>query len=230
MIYSLIGGNMNEIFNKLIDEFEQKINGNDFSKNQISDGEVEFSKGEVCFKISYLDSNVVLSSSDKKLCEWHLNDSSTNKDISEIVDEFCELVIGKKSKKVVSKKLGSDIPSNETITFDKMIEKVLQFFPDQRDEYVKNLSTSTIKDKVLFIKNNVIPQISDMVKKAKCDNRTDRLFNHLSNSYVFGDDNTKCIITMMFFNSITGNDERKKVRSMLPYYLRKIWDFSWKFK
>lgn len=220
---------MDKIFIKLVDEFEQKISGNGFSKNQISDSEVEFSKDETKFIISYLNSTVKLSSGDKKLCEWHLNDSSTNKDVNLIVDEFCEFILGKKDDKLEEKKQVVEL-SNETITFDKMMEKVLTFFPDERDEYVKNLSNTSLKDKILFVKNSIIPKIDNMVKKSKCDNRTNRLFNHLADSYVFGDDDTKCIITMLFFNSITGEEERNKVRSMLPYYLKKTWDFSWKFK
>ena len=86
-----VGGNMDKVFVDLIDKFEEKINKSSFNRNNISENEVEFSKDEIIFKISYMDSTVKLSSGDKKLCEWHLNDSSTSKDISLIIDDvlFC---------------------------------------------------------------------------------------------------------------------------------------------
>ena len=66
--------------------------------------------------------------------------------------------------------------------------------------------------------------------QTKSDNKTERLIKHLCNSYIFGDENTKCVVSMLFFNGINGENERQKVRKMVPFYLKKTLDASWKIR
>ena len=222
---------MNNSFEKLVSDLEKKVSSN-FSLRKISDNEFEFKSSTFLFKILWQNSSVILLSDEKnKLCEWSLEENATNKDISSISNDFCEFMIGRKERKI-DKNKNEDENSDEIsdITFDEMVEKVLQFFPDERSKYESQIKDLNIKDKVLFLRDNVIGKIDDMSKKSKQDNRTERLFKHLGNSYVFGDKTTKCVVSMLFFNGITGAEERKKVRKVLPFYLRKTWDFSWKVR
>ncbi len=222
---------MNSSFEKLISDLEKKTSSN-FSAKKISDDEFDFVSSTSLFKIVWKNSNVILFSDEKKkLCEWSLENEATNKDISLISDDFCEFMIGKKEKKIDKKNSRNE--SNEEfsdVSFDKMVEKVLQFFPEERAKYEENVKNLTIKDKVLFLRDNVVGKIDSMSKKPKQDNRTERLFRHLGNSYVFGDKTTKCVVSMLFFNGVKGTEERKKIRKMLPFYLRRTWDASWEVR
>ena len=221
---------MSDSFNRFIDSLRQKVLNKNFVEKKISDSEFEFSKGDLSFKILWKNSNVILFSSEKKLCEWYLGNDPTNKDISSISDEFCEFMVGKKENK--SKIKNSEVVEDTSnVSFDKMVEKVLQFFPEEREIYQNdNLSSSTIKEKISFLKNNVIIKMNDMIKKTKSDNKTERLIKHLCNSYIFGDENTKCVVSMLFFNGINGENERQKVKKMVPFYLKKTLDASWKIR
>lgn len=222
---------MNISFEKLISDLEKKTSSN-FSVKKISDSEFDFVSSSSLFKIVWQNSNVILFSDEKKkLCEWSLEENSTNKDISLISDDFCEFMIGKKEYKV-DKRNNSNEDNEEfsDISFDKIVEKVLQFFPDERAKYEEEVKNLDIKNKILFLRDNVVDKIDDMSKKSKQDNRTERLFKHLANSYIFGDKNTKCVVSMLFFNGVKGVEERKKIRKMLPFYLRRTWDASWEVR
>lgn len=215
---------MNQIFEKIINELHEKISESAFEKNKISDFCFEFKNSEVCYTVEYKAPCLVLSKNGEKLCEWLLNENSSKKYIGEIVSDFSD-TIGKKKLVSPAKRLEKNI--QKEVTIDKMAEKLMHFFPNFRESYN---STQKISEKISFFGDKIIPEINKMISKNKDENKVERMLSNLCNDYVFGDLNTRCVITMLFFRGINGKENRKKARRFLPNYMKKTWDATLRMK
>ena len=87
-----------------------------------------------------------------------------------------------------------------------------------------------ISEKISFFNSKIMPEINKMIHKTKDDNKIERMFKNLCNDYVFGDSQTRCIITMLFFRGIESKESRKKIRNLLPNYMKKTWDATLRIK
>lgn len=220
---------MVEKFKDLTNELEKKIESSGFKLTSISDFHCELENESAKYAIKYESPCIILENSDKKISEWMFNSDTPNKDIDLILDDFCSYIIGRKQRKIKSEKK-CEVQSDK-VSFESMLSKVLQFFPEERDQYSKNFSDlSKMSEKINFIKEKLIPQINNMVNRSRDDKRLVRLFSGLSKDYAFGDDDTRCIISMLFFNGIEGKESRLKVKDMLPMYMKKTWIASERYK
>lgn len=195
-----------------------------FEKNKISDFNFEFKNGAVCYAVEYTAPCVVLKKEGSKLCEWLLDENSSNKYIEDIVSDFSNVIIDKRPE--IQKK-EAKVNDQKEVSVDKMADKLMHFFPDLRGKYQ---TLEKISEKIYFFSNSILPEINKMVVKTKEENRIERMFKNLCNDYVFGDLQTRCIITMLFFRGIEGKESRKKIRSLLPNYIKKTWDATLRVK
>lgn len=220
---------MVEKFKNFINMLHEKIKTSEFKLNLISDFCCELENDSTKYNIKYESPCIILEDSDKKISEWMFNNDTSSKDTELILDDFCNYMVGRKQKKFKTEK--KDENSSDKVNFDSMISKVLQFFPEERDQYSKNFSDSSkISEKINFIKEKIIPQINNMVNRSRDDKRLVRLFSNLCKDYAFGDDDTKCVVSMLFFNGIEGKQSRMKVKDMLPMYMKKTWIASERYK
>ena len=219
---------MKEIFDKFIENLSSKIENSNFEINNVSDFCYEIKNNSNTYIIKYESPCIFLEKSEKKICEWMLNENSTNKDINCILDDFSDIINEKKKIKTVSKE---EKKTDDLIKFDDMVSKILQFMPDIKDMFYQRFSeTSKLSDKIKFLKNEVVSQLNKMISRSRDDKKLERLFYNLSKDYVFGDENTRCIITMIIFNGITDEKLREKVQSILPAYMQKTWVASWRVR
>lgn len=215
---------MKKIFEKLIENLYCKIMHANFEKNKISNFNFEFKNESVCYTIEYTAPCVVLKKNDNKLCEWFLDENASNKYIEDIVFDFSNVIIDRKPE--IQKK-EVKVNDQKKISVDKMADKLMHFFPDLREKYEL---LEKISEKISFFSINILPEINKMVTKKKEENKIERMFKNLCSDYVFGDLQTRCIITMLFFRGIEGKESRKKIRSLLPHYIKKTWDATLRVK
>lgn len=221
---------MKELFKKFIDSLSQKLENENFVVNYVSDFSCEFKNDVNRYDVKYISPCLILEKNEKSICEWFFNEQSVSKDIESISSDFASSIL---EKNISNKKFKEDEVSkhgDKKIDFNKMINKVLQFFPDLRNEFEQFDSEITLREKIFFTKKKVLPQMNRMIGRTKDENKVNRMFNNLCNDYVFGDDQVRCIVTMLFFNGIEGKTNRAKVRSLLPDYMKKTWDASWRAK
>lgn len=220
---------MIEKFKNFTNKLYEKIEIFGFKLNYISDLCCEFENNSIKYIVRYESPCIILENSDKKISEWMFNNEISNKDESLILDDFYSYIVGKKKKKIRNEK--KDEPASNVVNSDSMISRVLQFFPEEREQYSKCFSDSSgISEKISFIKEKIIPQINNMVNRSRDDKRLLRLFSNLCKDYAFGDSDTKCIVSMLFFNGIEGKQARSKVKDMIPMYMKKTWTASERYK
>lgn len=215
---------MKEILNKLVDDLLKKIGEEKYEKKLISDFEFEIRDDSECYSIKYNSEVVCLEKEDHKISEWRLNQNSINKDLDDIVNDFANTI----SPKKIENKFIQDRPKRidqKEVDFDKMASRVLQFFPNERETFDKN---SSLREKIRFLKDKILPQINKMISRTKDDKKIERMFNNLCNDYAFGDEQARCVITMLIFNGVTDKECRAKIKSILPNYMKKTWDASWR--
>lgn len=215
---------MKQIFEKFIENLFDKIIDNNFEKIKISDFNFEFKNENICYNIKYISPCVILEKNNNKICEWLLNENSSKKYTENILDDFSNIINNKKFEKEI--KIISN-QSQKEINIDKMADKLLHFFPDFRENYAL---LEKISEKISFFNSKIMPEINKMIHKTKDDNKIERMFKNLCNDYVFGDSQTRCIITMLFFRGIESKESRKKIRNLLPNYMKKTWDATLRIK
>jgi len=220
---------MVEKFKDFANMLYEKIKVSEFKLDYVSDFCCELENDSTKYIIKYDSPCIILENSGKKISEWMFNSDTSNKDAELILDDFCNYIAGKKQKKFKAEK--KDGNSSDEVNFDSMVSRVLQFFPEERDQYSNNFSDSSkISEKISFIKEKIIPQINNMVNRSRDDKRLVRLFSNLCKDYAFGDDDTKCVVSMLFFNGIEGKQSRSKVKDMLPMYMKKTWIASERYR
>ncbi len=215
---------MKEIFEKLIKNLYLKIMYANFEKTKISDFNFEFKNEAVCYTVEYVSPCVSLKKGGNKLCEWLLDENASNKYIEDIISDFSNVIINKKPE---IQKREAKVNDQKEISIDKMADKLLHFFPDLRAKYDP---IEKISEKISFFSSNILPEINKMITKKKEENKIERMFKNLCNDYVFGDLQTRCMITMLFFRGIEGKESRKKIRHLLPNYIKKTWDATLRVK
>lgn len=227
---------MKDIFKKVLDELTDKIKEENFECFKVSEFCCELKNNSKEFTVKYISPCLILEKSNKRISEWFFSEKTTNKDINEIVKDFSGMILAKKEARVVSgtenvKITNETDDSQKCVNFEKMLHKVLQFFPKLKEDYdAKFDHDSSLCKKINFIRDFVIPEILKMINRTRDDNRLERMFLNLCDDYVFGDETTKCIITMLFFNSISNESARRKIREYIPKYMIKVWDASWKIR
>ena len=221
---------MKEIFDKFIENLSSRIENNNYEVNNISDFCYEIKNDSNTYIVKYEPPCVFLEKSEKKICEWMLNGNSTSKDMDCILDDFSNIINEK--KKIKDSNIAKEEKKvNDLIKFDNMVYKILQFMPDIKDVFYQRFSeTSKLSDKIKFLKNEVVSQLNKMIGRSRDDKKLERLFYSLSKDYVFGDEDTRCVITMVIFNGITDEKLREKVKFMLPAYMQKTWVASWRVR
>lgn len=222
---------MKEILDQFIENLSSRIENNNYVVSHISDFCYEIKNDANTYTLKYESPCIFLEKSDKKICEWMLNQNSTTKDINCILDDFSDIINEKKKIKNLDSSKEEKKKNDDLIKFDDMISKILQFMPDIKDIFYQKFSeTSKLSDKINFLKREVVPQLNKMIARSRDDKKLERLFYNLSKDYVFGDDDTRCIITMIIFNGITDEKSREKVKFILPAYMQKTWVASWRVR
>ena len=211
----------------------ENIKEENFESYEVSDFCSELKSGSKEFAVRYVSPCLVLEKSGKKVCEWFFNEKTTKKGTHEIIKDFSNIILDKKSADVNIKNEDATLTdkTQDCVNFDKMLHKVLQFFPNLRESYDTEFNdNSSMCKKINFIKEFVVPDILKMISRTRDDNRLERLFSNLCDDYVFGDETCRCVVTMLFFNSITEPDARKKVKEYIPKYMLKAWNASWRMR
>lgn len=220
---------MIEKFKDFTNKLYERVKISEFKLNYISDFCCELENDSTKYTIKYESPCIIIENSNKKISEWMFNDNISNKDIDLILDDFGGYIVGKKEKRIKDEK--KDEVNSDIVNLESMILRVLQFFPEEREQYSRCFSDSSkISEKINFIKEKVIPQINNMVNRSRDDKRLVRLFSNLCKDYAFGDDDTKCVVSMLFFNGIEGKKSRLKVKDMIPMYMKKTWISSERYK
>lgn len=221
---------MEESLNKLAEDLSGRIEENNYKINKISEFQYEIKNDSNCYFLKYESSCVFLEKSEKRVCEWMLNENTTKKDIECILNDFSDIINEKKKIKDFTKEEGKS-ESSELVKLDDVIIRILQFMPDIKDKFQKKFSESSeLSDKIFFLRDEVMPQLNKMINRTRDDKKLERLFYNLSKDYVFGDENTRCVISMIIFNGITDEKSREKVKSILPPYIQKTWVASWRVR
>ncbi|MCL2312544.1 MAG: hypothetical protein FWC41_08695 [Firmicutes bacterium] len=213
---------LQDVFKNFLDELYLKVKKQNFSKIIVSETETEFSNEKGKYIVALMDKNVTLTNSQGKLCEWYFCDELTKKEMDVILKDFYGIM---NSKSQDNKK--KDVTE---LDFWKLTDKILQIFPDLNENFRNESQEKNEFKKVHFIRNYVVPKVNDLLSKSRDKTKLKKLFEYLCHAYVFGDDVTRCIITMSIFNGINGIKERELAKTFLPMYMRKVWDASWKVR
>lgn len=216
---------MKRLFEKFIESFYDRITESNLEKMKISDFCFEFKNNEVCYIIKYISPCIILEKNNNKICEWLLDENSSRKYLEDILEDFVNIILNKKPK--FTKKETKIISDQKEISVDKMADKLLHFFPNCREDY---FLLEKISEKISFFNNKIMPEINKMICRTKDDNKTERMFKNLCDDYIFGDSQTRCIITMLFFRGVKNKKSRKKIRNLLPSYMKKTWDATLRVK
>ena len=216
---------MRQLFEKFIENFCSRITESNLEKTKISDFCFEFKNKEVCYVIRYVSPCVILEKNDNKICEWLLDGNSSKKYLEDVLEDFVNIILKKKNE--FAKKEIKIIKDQKEVSIDKMADKLLHFFPNFKENY---FLLKKISEKISFFNNKIMPEINKMICRTKYDNKIERVFKNLCDDYVFGDSQTRCIITMLFFRGIKNKKSRRKIRNLLPSYMKKIWDATLRVK
>ena len=221
---------MKEMIDKFIENLSSRVESNNYKIDNISDFCYEIKNDSNTYTLKYEPPCIFLEKSGKRLCEWMFEENSTNKYIDGILDDFSDIINEK--KKIKDSNISKEKKENDDLVkFDDMISRILQFMPDVKDIFYRTFSeNSKLSDKIKFLRDEIVPQLNKMISRSRNYKKLERLFYNLSKDYVFGDEDTRCVITMIIFNGIVDNKSREKVRLLLPAYMQKTWMASWRVK
>ncbi|MBO6126844.1 MAG: hypothetical protein J6P21_02445 [Clostridia bacterium] len=216
---------MKQLFEKFIENFYVRVTESNLEKIKISDFCFEFKNKEVCYAIKYVSPCIILETNNNKVCEWLLDKDASKKYLEDVLEDFVNIILKKKPE--CAKKEMKIIKDQKETNVNKMADKLLHFFPNFRENY---FLLEKISEKISFFNNKIMPEINNMICRTKDDNKTERMFKNLCDDYVFGDSQTRCIVTMLFFRGIKNKKSRKKIRNLLPNYMKKTWDATLRVK
>jgi ATP-dependent protease Clp ATPase subunit len=211
-------------FNFLAEKFESLAKEKKFDKQKISENEFVFNHQEKKIKLK-LDNNIVriFDDSDKILCEWFLDENSSKKDLEVAAFDFYETIFGKTQPEIKAIKKSKDLNNTD---FFYLIEEMTKIFPEIKLEYEKELNNTKKFRKIKFTREVIMPKISETLEHEKEKSKISKIFKNLCNSYVFGDEDTKCIITMAIFNEIKTPKKQNLSIKFLPNTMKKVWNAS----
>jgi hypothetical protein len=204
----------------LCDKLKLVLGNHNFSWEKPSENEITFTREECKYEIKFEGGVVKLSFGERVLCEWLLGRSK--KDAEMAIADFSEAILGRKEKGKILKK-----PSLTNVDFFFLAEKFCGIFPEIKQNFEhEKLEFGKKFRKIRFTRESIVPKIYDLLSKEKEKNKLEKIFKILSNAYVFGDEDTKCIVTMAIFNEIKSAQERELAKQFLPNSIKKVWNAS----
>ncbi|MDR1240417.1 MAG: hypothetical protein LBK29_00855 [Oscillospiraceae bacterium] len=210
---------MENKFDEFLNKLKLILGNNNFSWELSSESEVFFAKENLKYVVKFENDTVKLIFLEKTLCEWLLSESK--KDIEAAILDFSELILSKKNSAVrVPEK--SDL---KNVDFFIFAEKMCRLFPEIKEEFdnEKHKFGKNFR-KIKFSSEFISPKILEILDKGKEKNKLEKIFKVLSSAYVFGDEDTKCIVTMAVLREI--KTAENSVKKVLPGIFRKIWGAS----
>lgn len=163
-----------------------------------------------------------------KVSEWAFDDKTDRKNIKLICDDFGETLNGpgKSTLKRKCKKVLSDEVADELFFANRMVN----IFPELRDEISIEKQCYSEFRGTQFVKNSILPKITELLAEGKDTRKTEKLSRLLSDLYKSSSLNIKSLITMGILNNITDSEQIGVVQKYIDNNLASAWSASLKFK